>query len=182
MTGLVARFPCQCGLLTGATVQSNATLTSGMTTELKLSRFVIAQDAVYDQVRRELGAGRKETHWIWFIFPQMTGLGFSPMSQRFGIASRAEARRYLAHPVLGPRLREGTQSMLALPEQNISSILGYPDDVKFRSSMTLFAAAAPEEPLFQAALEKFFGGTHDPLTIGLLRQNENQRDPTSDRA
>ena len=143
-----------------------------MITVAKLAEFVTAQDAVYDDVRRELAAGRKETHWIWFIFPQMLGLGRSHMSQKFGIATKSEARSYLEHSILGSRLRECTRLLLAVPNRSIGSILGYPDDLKFRSSMTLFAAAAPEEPLFEAALEKFFGGERDPLTIGLLRQNE----------
>jgi uncharacterized protein (DUF1810 family) len=143
-----------------------------MKREAKLAEFVTAQDAVYDEVRRELAAGRKETHWIWFIFPQMAGLGFSPMSQKFGITSKAEARSYLEHSVLGPRLRECTQLMLALSDRNIGSILGYPDDLKFRSSMTLFAAAAPEDSLFEAALDRFFGGEHDERTIRLLGEAE----------
>lgn len=144
-----------------------------MTTEEKLDEFVAAQNAVYDEVLRELTAGRKETHWIWFIFPQMAGLGHSSMSRKFGIDSKAEARSYLKHGVLGPRLRECTQLMLALPAENIGSILGAPDDLKFRSSMTLFAAAAAEEPIFQAALEKFFGGAPDALTLDLLRRSEH---------
>jgi len=148
-----------------------------MTTEARLAEFVAAQNPVYDEVRRELAAGRKETHWIWFIFPQMAGLGFSPMSQRFGIASKAEAQSYLRHNVLGPRLRECTQLILALPNRDIGSILGYPDDLKFRSSMTLFAAAAPEEPIFEAALEGFFGGEHDPFTLRLLQQSETGPNP-----
>jgi uncharacterized protein (DUF1810 family) len=143
-----------------------------MRTEAKFTEFAAAQDAVYDEVRRELAAGRKESHWIWFIFPQMAGLGLSPMSQKFGIASKAEARRYLEHSVLGQRLRECTELLLGFQGRSIGSILGYPDDLKFRSSMTLFAAAAPEEPLFKAALEKFFGGEHDALTINLIKQHE----------
>jgi len=140
-----------------------------MTTEAKLAEFVTAQNRVYDQVLRELAAGRKETHWIWFIFPQITGLGSSEMSRRFGISSKAEAQSYLRHGVLGPRLRECTELMLASPHRDISAILGYPDDLKFRSSMTLFAAASPEESIFEAALEKYFGGEHYPLTIRLLQ-------------
>jgi uncharacterized protein (DUF1810 family) len=139
-----------------------------MTMEAKLSGFVAAQDPVYDEVRRELAAGQKETHWIWFIFPQLATLGQSSTSKKFGLASQAEARKYWAHPVLGPRLRECTQLMLESPKRKIKSIMGYPDDLKFRSSMTLFAAAIPEEPIFAAALEKFFGGEPDPLTIRLL--------------
>jgi len=133
-----------------------------MTTESKLAEFFAAQNRVYDQVLRELAAGRKETHWIWFIFPQITGLGSSGMSQRFGIASLAEAQTYLQHDVLGSRLRECTALMLAAPHRDIRSILGDPDDLKFRSSMTLFAAAAPEEAIFESALVKFFGGKPDP--------------------
>jgi uncharacterized protein (DUF1810 family) len=140
-----------------------------MTTGATLADFVTAQDAVYDQVVRELAAGRKETHWIWFIFPQMAGLGSSPMSQKFGLKSKAEACSYLQHEVLGPRLRKCTQLVLAVQGHSISSILGHPDDLKFRSSMTLFAAAAPDEPLFQEALDKFFGGEADPLTTRMLR-------------
>ena len=144
-------------------------LRNSMTTHPRFPEFVAAQDAVYDQVRRELQAGRKETHWIWFIFPQVAGLGFSSMSRKFGLASIAEARSYLKHEVLGPRLRECTQLMLAQSGRSIGSILGHPDDLKFRSSMTLFALAAPEESLFEAALEKFFEGQPDGSTIKLLQ-------------
>jgi uncharacterized protein (DUF1810 family) len=144
-----------------------------MTTSVRLAEFVAAQSAVYDQVLRELAAGKKETHWIWFIFPQIAGLGSSEMSQRFGIASLTEAQSYLRHDILGPRLRECTALMLASPHWDIRSILGDPDDLKFRSSMTLFAAAAPEESIFEAALEKFFGGKHDALTIKRLQEIEN---------
>jgi uncharacterized protein (DUF1810 family) len=139
-----------------------------MTSETELSAFVAAQNDVYDDVLRELAAGRKETHWIWFIFPQLAGLGRSSTSARFALPTKAAARKFLDHPVLGPRLRECTKLLLASPEPDISQILGYPDDLKFRSSMTLFAAAAPEEPLFQRALDKFFRGEPDPLTIALL--------------
>jgi uncharacterized protein (DUF1810 family) len=102
----------------------------------------------------------------------MIGLGFSSMSRKFGLGSRAEAKSYLQHKILGPRLRECTQLLLALPGQSIGSVLGYPDDLKFRSSMTLFAQAAPEEPIFQAALDKFFGGKPDERTIILLAKSE----------
>ena len=143
-----------------------------MKTAIKLGEFVLAQDAVYPNVLSELAVGRKKTHWIWFIFPQMAGLGFSQMSQTFGIASRAEARSYLEHSVLGPRLRECIRLMLAVPNRSIRSILGSPDDLKFRSSMTLFSAAAPNDSLFEEALGKFFGGDRDPLTIRLLGLND----------
>lgn len=140
-----------------------------MTTEARFAEFVEAQEPVYDRVLRELEAGLKETHWIWFIFPQLAALGRSSTSKKYGLASKAEARKYFEHPVLGARLRECTQIMLSSPKRDISSILGYPDDLKFRSSMTLFAAAAPEEPIFKAALEKFFEGKPDPLTSELLQ-------------
>jgi uncharacterized protein (DUF1810 family) len=142
----------------------------------KLAEFVTAQEAVYDNVLRELTAGRKETHWMWFVFPQLAGLGRSHMSEKFGLPSTAEARSYLEHSTLGRRLRECTRLTLAVPNRSIASILDHPDDLKFKSSMTLFAAAAPEESIFDAALEKFFGGERDALTIGLLRQQENVHD------
>jgi uncharacterized protein (DUF1810 family) len=142
-----------------------------MATAARLDHFVAAQDGVYEQVLRELKAGRKRSHWMWFIFPQLAGLGSSPMSQRFAISSLEEARGYLAHEVLGPRLRECTRLTLEHADRDINSILGYPDDLKFRSSMTLFAAAAPHEPLFTETLQKFFGGERDPLTLGLLAQS-----------
>jgi len=140
-------------------------------TDARLAEFVAAQDKVYDQVRRELEAGRKESHWMWFVFPQMAGLGFSPMARKFGIASEAEARSYLQHGVLGPRLRECTALLLACGDPDIHSILGSPDDLKFRSSMTLFAAVAPGEPVFRAALERFYGGEGDAVTIGLMQRS-----------
>lgn len=139
-----------------------------MSTQPELEAFVTAQDAVYEQVLRELAAGRKATHWMWFIFPQLAGLGKSSMAQKFAIDSLAEAREYLAHPVLGSRLKECTRLMLAAPHGDVRAILGYPDDLKFRSSMTLFAAAAPDDPLFDQALAKFFGGQRDVKTIELL--------------
>ena len=148
-----------------------------MTMDSKLADFAAAQDPVYDAVLRELAAGRKESHWTWFIFPQMAGLGFSAMSERFGIASLDEARSYLKHPVLGARLRECVRLMLAQPSRDVRAILGSPDDLKFRSSMTLFAQADPAEPLFQAALERFFGGEPDALTLELLKKRSPPRRP-----
>lgn len=136
----------------------------------KLAEFVTAQDEVYAQVRRELLVGKKQGHWMGFIFPQVAGLGTSPMAVKYGIASVAEAREYLNHEVLGTRLRKCTRLLLGQPTRNITAILGSPDDIKFRSSMTLFALASPDELEFVAALEKFFGGKRDPLTIELLRK------------
>lgn len=128
-----------------------------------------AQDHVYDQVLLGLRAHKKRTHWIWFIFPQMAGLGRSSMAREFGIDSQAGARSYLDHAVLGTRLRECTGLMLIVPHDDIGSIMGYPDDRKFRSCLTLFAAVAPpRERLFKEALNKFLRGERDSLTIKLL--------------
>lgn len=140
--------------------------------QASFSDFVAAQDAVYDAVLRELTAGRKRTHWIWFIFPQLAGLGRSSTSRKFGLASKVAARKYWEHPVLGPRLRQCARLLLDAPGEDITAILGSPDDLKFRSSMTLFAAAAPEEPVFAAALQKFFAGERDPLTLDMLRRTD----------
>ena len=134
----------------------------------KLADFVAAQNGVYEQVLRELEAGQKQSHWMWFIFPQLQGLGSSVLAQKYGLESLEEARSYLKHKVLGPRLSECTQKVLAHAGRDLRSILGYPDDLKFRSSMTLFAAAAPEESIFEQALKTFCGGQHDPLTMRLL--------------
>lgn len=139
-----------------------------MNSSSQLDDFVVTQAAVYDQVVRELTVGRKQSHWMWFIFPQLAGLGTSEMAKRFSIASLAEAQAYLAHPILGPRLRDCTRLLLAAPHDNISAILGSPDDLKFRSCLTLFAAAAPTEPIFSNALTKFFQGEPDQRTIELL--------------
>ena len=139
-----------------------------MDTATKLVAFVAAQQPVYQRVLEELTAGRKQSHWIWFIFPQLAGLGSSAMSQRFGIGSAAEARSYLNHPVLGPRLRECTRLVLAHATVDLSSILAYPDDLKFCSCMTLFAAVAHEETLFAEALDAFCGGQRDPRTMAML--------------
>jgi uncharacterized protein (DUF1810 family) len=143
-----------------------------MTTAAKLAEFVAAQDAVYAEVIDELTHGRKRTHWIWFIFPQMSGLGSSPTARKFGIASASEAQSYLKHGVLGPRLRECTRLMLAIGHGNIAAVMDYPDDLKFHSSMTLFATAASEEPMFEGALQQFFGGKRDPRTLELLRPSQ----------
>ncbi len=133
-----------------------------------LERFVAAQDPVWPQVLDELAAGAKRSHWMWFVFPQIAGLGHSPMSMRYALESRAEAVAYLAHPVLGPRLAEATDLMLAHAGEPAAAILGGVDAVKFRSSMTLFNAAAPQEPRFERALAAFFGGDPDPRTLALL--------------
>jgi uncharacterized protein (DUF1810 family) len=133
-----------------------------------LQRFIQAQDPVYDEVCGELRNGRKESHWMWFIFPQLRGLGHSQMAVKFGIASREEAEEYLKHPILGPRLRECSRLVNLVEGRSIRQILGHPDDLKFRSSMSLFASIAPEEQVFQEALQKYFGGEQDRLTVELL--------------
>ncbi len=133
-----------------------------------LQRFVNAQGPVYDQVLRELQAGDKQGHWMWFIFPQLKGLGHSHMAQHYGIGSREEAQAYIEHRVLGPRLEESTRLVNAVSKKSISEILGYPDDLKFRSSMTLFSAIAPQREEFRLALEKYFDGERDQRTLDLL--------------
>jgi uncharacterized protein (DUF1810 family) len=133
-----------------------------------LERFMEAQADCYQQVTRELRAGRKSSHWMWFIFPQIAGLGHSEMASRFAISSLAEASAYLEHPVLGPRLRECTQLVVDVEGRPINQILGYPDNLKFRSSMTLFAKAGADERVFRDALEKYFGGQEDRLTLERL--------------
>jgi uncharacterized protein (DUF1810 family) len=140
-----------------------------MEDHFNLERFVSAQAAVFQQVLNELRAGEKRTHWIWFIFPQMKGLGRSPQSIHFGIGSLEEAAAYLRHPVLGHRLEQCTRLVTLVEGRTIEQILGSPDDLKFRSSMTLFARAAEEETDFKDALEKYFNGEPDPLTLELLR-------------
>ncbi len=129
-----------------------------------LGRFVDAQEPVYDDVVEELRRGRKTGHWIWFIFPQVAGLGYSWMSGHYAIASLAEARAYLAHPVLGSRLRECASLVLATTGATAEEILGFIDALKLRSSMTLFHRAAPEEPIFAQVLGRFFDGQPDDLT------------------
>lgn len=133
-----------------------------------LERFVSAQAPVYSRVVSELRAGRKQSHWMWFIFPQIEGLGFSVMAQKYSIGSRAEAVAYLDHPVLGPRLRECTQLVNAVAGKDIHAILGSPDDMKFKSSMTLFAKIAADNADFIAALQKYYEGEFDAETIARL--------------
>jgi uncharacterized protein (DUF1810 family) len=133
-----------------------------------LSRFVKAQNLVLTEVRVELHAGRKRTHWMWFVFPQLAGLGSSATARHYSIASLDEARSYLAHQVLGPRLIECTTLVNAVEGRSAHQIFGTPDDLKFRSSMTLFALAEPNEDAFSNALRKYFGGVPDRLTTEKL--------------
>ncbi len=140
-----------------------------LTDPYDLQRFVDAQAPVYARVCAELRAGAKTSHWMWFIFPQLKELGQSATARHFGIASLAEAEAYWAHPLLGPRLRECSGLVLAVDGRTAFQIFGPPDDLKFRSSMTLFERAAPQEPLFGRALDKYYGGERDPRTLALLR-------------
>ncbi|MDP3761340.1 MAG: DUF1810 domain-containing protein [Ramlibacter sp.] len=133
-----------------------------------LSRFVQAQAAVYPQVVAELRAGRKRSHWMWFVFPQIEGLGHSAMAQRYAVGSLDEARAHLEHPVLGARLRECSALVLAVPAKTAHEIFGSPDDLKFHSSMTLFHRAAPAEPVFGECLRKYFAGQEDTSTLARL--------------
>lgn len=133
-----------------------------------LQRFIAAQDPVYRQVGAELAAGRKTGHWMWFVFPQLRGLGLSTTARYFGLASRAEALAYWQHPVLGARLRHCTQLVLNVKGRTAHDIFGSPDDLKLRSCMTLFATVAPEEPVFAQVLLRFYGGAPDPRTLALL--------------
>ena len=133
-----------------------------------LERFVSAQAPVIARVVEELRAGRKASHWMWFVFPQIAGLGHSSMARRYAIASLSQAEAYLAHEVLGPRLRQCAELVNQVENRSVNAIFGSPDDMKFRSSMTLFAEAAPDETLFRAALAKYFAGAPDPLTLAAL--------------
>jgi uncharacterized protein (DUF1810 family) len=140
-----------------------------MTDPFELQRFVDAQAPVYAQVMSELRRGRKRSHWMWFVFPQIAGLGHSAMARRYAIASRDEAVAYLVHPTLGPRLRECTDTVCEVSGRSLDDILGSPDDLKFHSSITLFAAVS-DEPVFRNALDKFCAGAGDPGTITILRK------------
>jgi uncharacterized protein (DUF1810 family) len=133
-----------------------------------LQRFLDAQHPIYGQVRDELRAGQKETHWMWFIFPQIAGLGISPTAQKYAIQSIDEAKAYLNHPLLGFRLRECTQLVDAVSNRSIEEIFGYPDHLKFHSSMTLFSRVSTTDKLFATALTKYFRGQLDPKTLEQL--------------
>ena len=141
-----------------------------MTDGYNLYRFLTAQAPTYDTVLDELRAGRKSSHWIWFIFPQIAGLGHSSMAQQFAIGSLDEAKAYLQHPILGPRLRACTQLVLDVNGRSAEEILGYPDHLKFRSCMTLFLTAATDNTLFNNALLKYFDGKPDQMTLDILAQ------------
>jgi uncharacterized protein (DUF1810 family) len=133
-----------------------------------LQRFLDAQRVCFEHVSRELSESQKQSHWMWFIFPQLKGLGHSAMANRYGISSRDEAETYLKHPILGSRLRHCTQLVLFVEGRTIEQIFGSPDDLKFRSSMTLFASTAGENQIFKNALQKYFAGKPDQLTLHRL--------------
>ncbi len=133
-----------------------------------LRRFVDAQEADYDIALREIRNGRKQSHWMWYVFPQFAGLGLSPTSQRYAIGSLAEASAYLAHPVLGPRLLECADAVLALRDRSALEVFGSPDDMKLRSSATMFAAVSPAGSAFHRIVEQYFGGDHDERTRALI--------------
>ena len=133
-----------------------------------LTRFTAAQADDYATALAEIRAGRKRSHWMWYVFPQVAGLGFSPTSQRYAIRSAAEARAYLAHPVLGSRLVECCEATIEVDASSATAVFGTPDDLKLRSSATLFAAVSPPGSVFQQVLDKYFGGQPDPKTVALL--------------
>ena len=135
-----------------------------------LNRFLSAQEGVYERALAELKGGQKRTHWMWFIFPQVDGLGYSPTSKRYSIKSIEEARQYLNHPVLGKRLLECTEAVVALKGGSISENFGYPDDVKFKSSMTLFEKIAGSGSVFKVALDRYCHGERDATTLRLLEK------------
>ena len=139
-----------------------------MTGPFDLERFVDAQESVFADVLGELRRGRKETHWMWFVFPQIEGLGASPTARRFALRSLDEARAYLDHPLLGPRLRLCCEILLGLEGRSAEQIFGYPDVMKLRSSLTLFSRAAEDAGTFEALLDKYYGGEEDPRTLALL--------------
>jgi uncharacterized protein (DUF1810 family) len=136
--------------------------------DFDLERFVDAQNSVFAKVCAELRAGRKQSHWMWFIFPQLAGLGSSAMAARYAISAKPEAQAYVAHEILGPRLRQCTQLVNQVAGRSVLEIFGYPDDLKFHSSMTLFSRAAPHEQLFADALQKYFVGKTDIRTLQIL--------------
>lgn len=137
-----------------------------------LERFVLAQQRNYADALREMQNGKKQSHWMWYIFPQIQGLGSSHMSRKYALSGREEARAYLAHPVLGPRLLECCRAALEIPTSDPWEVFGSPDDMKFCSCLTLFALTEPSLPVFEELLDKFYAGKKDPRTIRILEQME----------
>lgn len=150
------------------------TASSGGSDRAGLLRFMEAQEPVYSNAVAELAAGRKQTHWMWFVFPQLAVLGRSTMARYYGLAGRAEALAYWQHPLLRQRLLQCLDLLLALPERTAHQILGSPDDLKLRSCLTLFEAVAPDEPRFGQALERFYDGQRDPLTQEALSGDDGR--------
>ncbi len=150
---------------TGTTTNSNDSF--------DLARFTIAQDGIYNQVLSELRDGQKRSHWMWFIFPQIAGLGHSPTAKHYAIKSGQEAKEYLAHPILGRRLTECAAMVLDIEDKTAFEIFGAPDDMKLKSSMTLFAAVSEPESIFNLVLDKFYRGQPDPKTLTLLKADQN---------
>lgn len=145
-----------------------------------LERFVKAQEQSYGQALREIQNGRKRSHWMWYIFPQIQGLGHSPTAQYYAVRDQAEAKSYMAHPVLGSRLLEISGELLRLKSSNVREVLGSPDDMKLKSSMTLFETVS-DEPVFGRVLDKFFAGERDMLTLDFLKKENGQADQGSGR-
>ncbi|HZH66636.1 MAG TPA: DUF1810 domain-containing protein [Flavisolibacter sp.] len=138
--------------------------------ENNLQRFVDAQQGVYEQALSQIKGGRKQSHWMWFVFPQIDGLGYSEISKRYGIKSMAEAEAYLQHPLLGVRLLQISEALLQLGSSDAYQIFGSPDDLKLKSSMTLFSSLPNAPVIFRKVLDKFFAGAKDPKTLRLLEQ------------
>ena len=149
-----------------------------MTTETSLQRFVEAQESTYPTALAEIKRGRKHSHWMWFIFPQIQGLGISSTAQYYALKDATEAAAYLKHPVLGSRLLEICAALFELPGHDATRIFGYPDDLKLRSCLTLFASLPGSPPVFQLLLDKFFQGAPDGQTLRILSQNQSQRPAT----
>jgi uncharacterized protein (DUF1810 family) len=142
----------------------------------QLARFIDAQEPVYENVLRELRAGRKRTHWMWFIFPQIHGLGHSATAQHFAIKSLDEARAYLNHPILGQRVLECARLVSEIKDRSVSEIFGFPDDLKFRSCITLFARAAKEPGIFGELLKRYFQGEEDSKTVEILAKSQRDKE------
>lgn len=140
-----------------------------------LTRFAKAQETVYDAVLSELRNGRKRSHWMWFVFPQIDGLAHSSTSKFYAVKSLDEARAYLNHPVLGERLNECARAVLAIENRSVSEIFGYPDDLKLKSSLTLFASVSDAQSVFASLLDKYFDGEQDSRTLELLKRAEEKR-------
>ena len=149
-----------------------------MNARYDVQRFVDAQTSVFDHAFLELKNGRKRSHWMWFIFPQLEGLGHSDMARRYGISGIQEALAYAQHPELGPRLEQCSRALLQWPGRSATDILGSPDDLKLKSSMTLFAIAAPDSPVFQEVIDVFFAGQPDTATLSRLRRTPENTAPS----